>query len=94
MFQLMAERRLFIAPSCKWTIEALEKCPLGAARYGGKKPYGKYAHVTDALGYPVWRLEPKARARVTIKPGDIGTVEIPRYDPFAPASIETRRRWI
>jgi hypothetical protein len=59
-YQLMDEGRFFVAPVCLWLIEALEKCPLGAARYGGKKPFGKYSHVCDAIFYPVWRLEEKA----------------------------------
>ena len=60
MYQIMDEGRFFVAPGCSWLIEALEKCPLGAARYGGKKPYGRYSHVCDAVCYPIWRLEPKA----------------------------------
>jgi hypothetical protein len=61
MYQVMDEGRFFVSSNCLWAIEALEKCPLRPARYGGKKPFGKYAHVTDSIGYPIWRLEPKAQ---------------------------------
>ena len=79
MFQIMDEKRFFVSPSCKWTIEALEKCPLRPARYGGNKPYGKYSHVTDAIGYPIWRLEPKSRRKYPLpRPEDIHIVKLNR----------------
>ncbi len=81
MFQIMDEGRFFVSSSCTWTIEALEKCPLGTARYGGKKPFGKYAHITDAIGYPIWRLEPKAPRYRKSTAADIMT--FPLYRPGA-----------
>ena len=78
MWQLMDERRFFVSPSCQWLIEALEKCPMRPARYGGKKPFGKYAHVGDSAGYPLWRLEEKARAHAPISAQDIVIVKIDR----------------
>lgn len=79
MYQVMDEGRFFVAPNCVWLVEALEKCPLGAARYGGKKPYGKYAHACDAVGYPIWRLEPKpAQLGHVPSKGAMKSVEIKR----------------
>jgi hypothetical protein len=79
MWQLMDERRFFIAPACEWLIEAFEKCPLGNAKYGGKKPYGKYSHATDAGSYPCWRLEEKAKPpQRPLRPGDVRSLEVRR----------------
>jgi hypothetical protein len=84
------ERRFFVAPSCEWLIEALEKCPLRPARYGGRKPYGKYAHVTDSCGYPIWRLEDKAREEDSFDPDSFTSVPIDRY---AAVFKERERKW-
>jgi hypothetical protein len=90
MYQLMDERRFFVSPKCEWLLEALEKCPLRPARYGGKKPYGKYAHVTDCCGYPIWRLEEKAKEyHRPLQPGDIRSVKIDRFA----AIFENKKVW-
>jgi hypothetical protein len=78
-YQLMDEKRLYVHPRCEWLIESLEKCPLRPARYGGRKPYGKHSHVTDAAFYALWKLEPKADdRRPPVRAEDIKIVPIPR----------------
>jgi hypothetical protein len=78
MYRVMEQERLRVAPHCKWTIEALRECPLGASRYGKKRPYGVYAHITDAACYPVWRLEPKALEPLIVAPSEIVSVTFDR----------------
>lgn len=66
---LLAQNRLFIAgmrqpdgtmlARCPELEQALKKCQLKDGR-----PVGKYAHITDALGYTLWWAEPRPRAKV------------------------------
>lgn len=51
---LLASGRLLLDPKCVELVLALKKCEM---RHG--KPHGRYAHITDALGYVLWWLEPK-----------------------------------
>lgn len=60
--KLLAEGRLMIDPDGAPRVAiALKKCELKNHR-----PRGKYAHITDALGYALWWIEPKPQTR---KPG-------------------------
>jgi hypothetical protein len=55
---LLAAGRLFVDPkACPKLALALKKCPLKH-----DKPYGLYAHCTDALGYALYWLEPQPLA--------------------------------
>lgn len=55
---LLASGRLLIDPKCVELATALKKCEL---RHG--KPHGRHAHITDALGYVLWWLEPRPKAK-------------------------------
>jgi hypothetical protein len=67
---LFAQERLFIdGDTCADVALALKKCQLKNGR-----PAGKYAHFTDALGYSLWWLEPRPKAKVS--PPRVGTVDI------------------
>lgn len=57
---LLTQGRLSVDPAAPRTVLALKKCAL---KY--YKPSGKYAHITDALGYALWWLEPRPRAALT-----------------------------
>lgn len=57
MERLMRERRIRVAPSCVWLIKSFRKCELRVTETGRRVPKGQAAHVTDAAGYAVWRLE-------------------------------------
>lgn len=48
------ERLLVDGEACKHLAEALRECD-----WKNDKPRGKYAHVTDALGYALWWIEPE-----------------------------------
>lgn len=52
MNRLLAERRLFVSPHAPETAEAFRMCEAK-----NKKPWGKGAHLTDSVGYPVYALE-------------------------------------
>lgn len=78
MYRVMEQARLRVAPKCTWTIASFKECPLGASRYGKKRPYGVHAHITDAACYPVWRLEPKALEPLNIAPEEIESVSFER----------------
>ncbi len=51
------ECRMFIAPTCK---NLIKDCEARAYRAGTREPddHGQIGHITDALGYPVYRLFP------------------------------------
>jgi hypothetical protein len=67
---LLAQGRLYIdGDTCPDLLLALKKCELKNG-----KPVGKYAHSTDALGYALWWLEPRPKARVGVP--KVGTVEV------------------
>lgn len=52
--RLLVEDRLFIDPvACKRLAEAMRECD-----WKNDKPRGKHAHITDALGYALWWIEP------------------------------------
>jgi hypothetical protein len=38
------------------------------------KAVGKFAHITDALGYALWWLEPRPKAKVS---GGVGIINVP-----------------
>ncbi len=78
LFMLMEQGRLRVDPACKWLIESFRECPLGANRYGKRRPYGKHAHITDAAGYPLWFLEPKPTAPIQVAAAQIKTVTFKR----------------
>lgn len=59
MQRLMAAGRVRVSPSCQWLREAFAKCELRKNDTGRMVPKGRWAHVTDAASYAVWRLEPK-----------------------------------
>lgn len=61
-----------IEPHCKELDLALRKCQLKNGR-----PVGRWAHITDALGYILWYLEPKPKARASGGPG-IVTIPVNR----------------
>jgi len=65
---LFGQNRIFIDPNrCPKLSIALKKCAL---RQG--KGYGKYAHVTDALGYAIWWAQPKTEPKRT---GDVARMD-------------------
>ena len=78
MYLVMDQGRLRVDPACRWLIESFRECPLGANRIGRRRPFGKYAHVTDAAGYAVWFLEPKPRDAVTVEATDIKVISFRR----------------
>lgn len=62
--KLLDQKRLFVDPHrCPRLAEALRECELKHHR-----PFGKYAHLTDALGYPLYWLEPKPRKSAALEP--------------------------
>jgi len=61
MQRLMESKRIRVDPRCEWLIEAFTKCQLTKTETGRRIPKGRWAHVTDAAGYPLWRLEPKPK---------------------------------
>lgn len=71
MYRVMEQARLRVAPHCAWTIESFKECPLGQSRYGRRRPFGPHAHITDAAGYPIVRLEPKIVAPLSIEPEEL-----------------------
>jgi hypothetical protein len=67
---LLAQGRLFIdGKACPDLLLGLKKCELKNG-----KPIGKHAHITDALGYALWWLEPRPKARTGVP--KVGTVDI------------------
>lgn len=65
--------RLFVDPArCPRLAEALRECEFRA-----DKPRGKHAHITDALGYALWWIEPKPRPAAR-PPSRDGFMTIPR----------------
>lgn len=61
MQRLMEARRIRVSPSCVWIIEAFLKCQLRRTETGTRVPKGRYAHVTDAASYAIWRMEPRPK---------------------------------
>lgn len=62
--RLLAEGRLLIDPErCPRLVEAIKECPMKIVN-GRRRPYGRYTHVTDSLGYALCWLEPKPRPAV------------------------------
>lgn len=55
---LLLAGRLLVDPRCVLLIEALKKC-----EYRYDAPHGKFAHITDALGYALWFLEPSRKPK-------------------------------
>lgn len=54
--KLLATERLVIDPlRCPKLAESIRECELGP----NGKPRGRHSHVTDALGYALWWLEPR-----------------------------------
>jgi hypothetical protein len=51
--KLLAQDRLYIAPQAQNLALSIKKCPV---KFG--KPYGRHSHITDALGYVLYYLEP------------------------------------
>jgi hypothetical protein len=67
---LLAQGRLLIdGKACPDLLIALKKCQLKHGR-----PVGKYAHLTDALGYALWWLEPRPKASAGVP--KVGTVDL------------------
>lgn len=52
MLEVLDAGRLIIGPDCPETAEAFRRCE---AR--NKRPFGRGAHLTDAVGYLVWKWE-------------------------------------
>jgi len=68
--RLLASKRLFVdGERCPRLAIALKKCELR-----NHKPRGKYAHITDALGYALWFIEPKPKANQPHTRGALWTV--------------------
>lgn len=60
--QLCEQKRFYVLVGpdkkrCKHSVEALKKCDWAGAYGEGGKPTGLYAHMTDAIRYPIWRAE-------------------------------------
>lgn len=76
---LLKSKRLIIDPKrCPVLAEALKDCELGP----NGKPRGRHAHVTDALGYALWWVEPKPKQH-TQPPGrgDIREIDLASKGP-------------
>src|SRR5207249_4666331 len=58
-----------VGQACPDLLLALKKSQLKNGR-----PVGKHAHVSDALGYALWWLEPRPKARTGVP--KVGTVDI------------------
>lgn len=62
VYVVMRESRALVAPTCTWSIQALEKCPL--KRDGSRvviPSTGHYSHICDTVRYFIHRFEPKSR---------------------------------
>ena len=60
--KLLSERRLVIDPArCPVLAESIKDCPFKSIN-GKRRPYGRHSHITDALGYVLFWLEPKPQA--------------------------------
>lgn len=58
--------------------EALQKCEVDPKG----RPRGRYAHLTDALGYPLWWASPKPKAKTFAPgPGSVSGIAFPRTGP-------------
>ena len=62
MAELMKMGRIRVDPRCEILIAAFKQCQLRKTEYGKRVPKGRWAHITDAASYPIWRLEPKPTA--------------------------------
>jgi hypothetical protein len=78
MADVMREGRFFVAPWCKWSIEALEKTPV--KKDGDRVKIdqrGGFAHICDAIRYPVWLLEPKKKKPARpLRSGDVQAIDL------------------
>ncbi len=63
MAELMKAGRIRVDPRCEILIAAFKQCQLRKTEYGKRVPKGKWAHITDAACYPIWRLEEKPDGR-------------------------------
>jgi len=63
MSELMKKRRIRVDPRCEILIQAFKECQLRLTEYGKRVPKGRWAHITDAACYPIWRLESKPDGR-------------------------------
>lgn len=59
MAELMKAGRIRVDPRCEILIQAFKLCLLRKTEYGKRVPKGRWAHITDAASYPIWRLEEK-----------------------------------
>ena len=78
MERLMRAGRIIVSPSCTWLIRAFKKCELRETDTGRRIPKGRWAHVTDAASYAVWRLEPRVNRAPFPKKGAYHTVDRPK----------------
>jgi hypothetical protein len=80
--KLLTERRLIIDPArCPRLAESIRECPFKSIN-GRRRPYGRHSHITDALGYVLFWLEPKPQApRVAPRRADIFTSMPVRHGP-------------
>ena len=74
----MRAGRIIVSPSCTWLIRAFKKCELRETDTGRRIPKGRWAHVTDAASYAVWRLEPRVNRAPFPKKGAYHTVDRPK----------------
>lgn len=71
MQRLMVAGRVRVDPACEWLRESFARCQLRKTDTGRRVPVGRYAHVTDAASYAIWRLEPKPMHGRPPEPGAI-----------------------
>lgn len=74
MLRLMQARRVRVDPRCVWLVEAFAKCELRKTDTGRRVPKGKFAHVTDAASYAVWRMEPKPARPLHLTAADLRSI--------------------
>lgn len=82
------EGRLRVTPSCAWLIRALSKCEVRKTDYGKLVPKGRESHITDALSYVLYRLEPKPDAPKDWSLQGFGS--FPRPSPGSPFPTRSR----
>lgn len=59
---LLRENRIVVTPNCQETIESFRRCEVK-----NKKPYGRWSHLPDALGYPIFAWEKALREAGIVK---------------------------
>lgn len=79
--KLLAQGRIIIDPnSCSRLIESLKDCELRMFM-SRRRPIGRHAHITDALGYALFWLEPRTKIYRKASAEGISPINIPQTGP-------------